>query len=181
MAVKRSTVIEHTFRCSGSRTRRRPTRARAAPSTSGTASMGWREGTCRRRWFGRSSPEACSCGTCTSVECWSVSLRRGTLRTTPRPSSPPRRVGSEGEPLRCVARSVQCAVHVRHVQGGVHAAMLGTVRGGGCDNVMDLVPGAAEEAISFDRIDCSKGHMIQNLRAVCLACNRRAQDGDGEY
>ena len=57
--------------------------------------------------------------------------------------------------------------------------------GEGCDNVMDLVPGAgqgaAEEAISFDRIDCAKGHTIQNLRAVCLACNRRAQDRDGRY
>ena len=47
--------------------------------------------------------------------------------------------------------------------------------------MMDLVPGAAEEAISFDRIDCAKGHAIQNLRAVCLACNRRAQDRDGGY
>jgi hypothetical protein len=59
--------------------------------------------------------------------------------------------------------------------------------GEGCDNVMDLVvgtaagQGAAEEAISFDRIDCAKGHTIQNLRVVCLACNRRAQDRDGGY
>ena len=60
--------------------------------------------------------------------------------------------------------------------------------GEGCDNVMDFVVGgttagrvAAEEAISFDRIDCAKGHTIQNLRAVCLACNRKAQDRDGGY
>jgi len=59
--------------------------------------------------------------------------------------------------------------------------------GEGCDNVMDLVVGTAagqgapEEAISFDRIDCAKGHTIQNLRVVCLACNRRAQDRDGGY
>jgi len=53
--------------------------------------------------------------------------------------------------------------------------------GEGCDNVMDLIAGASEEAISFDRIDCAKGHTIQNLRAVCLACNRRAQDRDGGY
>ena len=60
--------------------------------------------------------------------------------------------------------------------------------GEGCDNVMDLVVGTvgtangvAEEAISFDRIDCAKGHTIQNLRAVCLACNRRAQDRDGVF
>jgi hypothetical protein len=53
--------------------------------------------------------------------------------------------------------------------------------GEGCDNVMDLVPGAVEEAISFDRIDCAKGHTIHNLRAVCMACNRRAQDRDEGY
>ena len=32
--------------------------------------------------------------------------------------------------------------------------------GEGCDNVMDLVVGTAEEAISFDRIDCAKGARV---------------------
>ena len=48
-----------------------------------------------------------------------------------------------------------------------------------CDNFM--VMNNRDEAISFDRIDCKKGHTIDNLRVVCLACNRHAQDRDEAY
>ena len=48
-----------------------------------------------------------------------------------------------------------------------------------CDNFM--VMNNRDEAISFDRIDCTKGHTIDNLRVVCLACNRHAQDRDVDY
>ena len=48
-----------------------------------------------------------------------------------------------------------------------------------CDNVMDLCD--KDEAISFDRIDCNRGHVINNLRVVCLACNRHAGNRDADY
>ena len=90
------------------------------------------------------------------------------MRTTPRPSGQAlrvHRVGAEGEPLRRVAWSVQCAAHGRHVQGGVHAAMLGTVwrRVRQCDGLgrRDGAGGRPQSrgggAIFFDRIDCVKG------------------------
>ena len=49
------------------------------------------------------------------------------------------------------------------------------VFGEACVNVMDLVNNEAE-SISFDRINNSIVHSIDNLRCVCLACNVQAQD-----
>ena len=48
-----------------------------------------------------------------------------------------------------------------------------------CDNIMDLCD--KDEAISFDRIDSNRGHVINNLRVVCLACNRHAGNRDANF
>ena len=36
------------------------------------------------------------------------------------------------------------------------------------------------DAVSFDRIDNSRGHAVDNLRCTCVACNVHAQDRDDE-
>ena len=36
------------------------------------------------------------------------------------------------------------------------------------------------DAVSFDRIDNSRGHAADNLRITCVACNVYAQDRDDE-
>ena len=36
------------------------------------------------------------------------------------------------------------------------------------------------DAVSFDRIDNSRGHAVDNLRITCVACNVYAQDREDE-
>ena len=45
--------------------------------------------------------------------------------------------------------------------------------------VMDLFSDEGD-AVSFDRIDNSRGHAADNLRITCVACNVYAQDRDDE-
>ena len=46
-----------------------------------------------------------------------------------------------------------------------------------CESVMDIF-GEGSEAISFDRMNNNLGHRLDNLRCVCVGCNRRGQDRD---
>ena len=46
-----------------------------------------------------------------------------------------------------------------------------------CDSAMDVFSDEGE-SISFDRINNDRGHSIDNLRCICLACNVRGQDRD---
>ena len=48
-----------------------------------------------------------------------------------------------------------------------------------CETVMDLFSDEGD-AVSFDRIDNSRGHAVDNLRCTCVACNVHAQDRDDE-
>jgi hypothetical protein len=50
--------------------------------------------------------------------------------------------------------------------------------GESCETVMNLFSDEGD-AVSFDRIDNSSGHAVQNLRCVCVACNVWGQDRDG--
>ena len=52
--------------------------------------------------------------------------------------------------------------------------------GESCETVMNLFSDEGD-AVSFDRIDNSRGHAVQNLRCVCVNCNRWGQDSDGAY
>ena len=49
--------------------------------------------------------------------------------------------------------------------------------GESCETVMNLFSEEGD-AVSFDRIDNDRGHAVQNLRCVCVNCNRWAQDRD---
>jgi len=49
--------------------------------------------------------------------------------------------------------------------------------GQSCETVMDLFSDEGD-AVSFDRIDNSRGHAADNLRITCVACNVYAQDRD---
>ena len=51
------------------------------------------------------------------------------------------------------------------------------VLGDTCDNIMTLDKNS-DEAASFDRIDNSIGHRLDNLRCICFSCNRRAKQHD---
>ena len=48
-----------------------------------------------------------------------------------------------------------------------------------CETVMDLFSDEGD-AVSFDRIDNSRGHAVDNLRCTCVACSVHAQDRDDE-
>ena len=50
--------------------------------------------------------------------------------------------------------------------------------GESCETVMNLFSDEGD-AVSFDRIDNDRGHASQNLRCVCVNCNRWGQDRDG--
>ena len=52
--------------------------------------------------------------------------------------------------------------------------------GESCETVMNLFSDEGD-AVSFDRIDNGRGHAVQNLRCVCVACNVWGQDRDGAY
>ena len=51
--------------------------------------------------------------------------------------------------------------------------------GESCETAMDLFSDEGD-AVSFDRIDNSRGHAVDNLRITCVACNVYAQDRDDE-
>ena len=46
-----------------------------------------------------------------------------------------------------------------------------------CDNMLSMEANSPD-SMSFDRINNSMGHRIDNLRIVCLSCNRMAKDLD---
>ena len=48
-----------------------------------------------------------------------------------------------------------------------------------CQTAMDLFSDEGD-AVSFDRIENSRGHAADNLRITCVACNVHAQDRDDE-
>jgi hypothetical protein len=69
--------------------------------------------------------------------------------------------------------------HMTEMCKGAYMRRCSGLCGESCDHVMDL--NSRDEGISFDRIDCNLGHTYRNLRVVCLACNRRAQNRDANY
>ena len=49
-----------------------------------------------------------------------------------------------------------------------------------CDNMMSLESNSPD-SLSFDRINNSRGHGIDNIRIRCLSCNVMAKDLDDRY